>query len=134
MSEPRHAQNMVHDILDLLHRQRSVLQGFCESHPHLIIFNTDSGATGNCGGSIIGTKVLVSSFLLHPYSVGSRFGGFGSSACFHTQACRCARLTFSTNDSVVGGRVASLGAQAEDFPTLALQTFCLTSISPFHPL
>ena len=40
-----------------------------------------------------------------PYSVGSKDGGSGSGADFHTAPWKCARKTYSLNASLVGGTV-----------------------------
>ena len=65
-------------------------------------FITSSGATFSDEGNVEGSNTLNSSFLSHPYFVGSTFGG-SSVALIHIAAWRWALFTFSLNAAVVGG-------------------------------
>ena len=78
-------------------------------------------------GTVIGDGVLVALLRSHPYDSVNITGGSPFNTCIQVQACRCSCLTFSVNDSVVGGSVGRLLMDFDDFPTLFFHTFCHVS-------
>ena len=84
-------------------------------HPHAIIFRISGGMNSTLAGNIVGSRVFSCSFLWYPSFVSSMFGGSAQRAYFQIAHCRWARLTLSSNTSVVGGNDANFGADVS-FP------------------
>ena len=102
-------QNTVQAKLAATHPHLFDWHGCSEEHEQLT--RIDSGAGGFEGEIRTGWKDFVSSFLIHPYWVGSRRGGSWR-ALFQIAHWKWARFTFSLN---VGGREHSLGILDANF-------------------
>ena len=111
----KHWQNIEQPMLAFRHVQFPLAHGVSTWQLHDSIFRISGGITSTSGGSITGSKVFSLSFFWYPKVVSSKEGGSRERACFQMAHCRCPRLTFSSNDSLVGGRAARLGAD-ESFP------------------
>ena len=95
-------QKILHFIPDLLQLHFQDTHGSFELHEQQSKLITSSGAGFVPMGCKTGRSIWFSLSIFHPYSEGSKLGGFELSADFHTHACRCARRTCKPKASEVG--------------------------------
>ena len=87
----------------------AVAHGLSVAQPHLITLSTSIGARATPSDIVTGSSDLEASSFSQPKFVGASPGVSFSNAAFHTDSWKCARLTFCSNTSYVGGRDFSIG-------------------------
>ena len=105
------AQKTAQDSCAAEQPHHPVLHGSPETQPHRINSKISKGAGLVPAGVVTGINDFDVSSFCHPYSVGYRLGGSAFRACFQMQTWICARFTFSSNASDVGGSAFSSGTR-----------------------
>ena len=88
----------------------AVAHGRSAAQRHLITLSASIGARATHSDIVTGISDLDASSFSQPKCVSASSVGSFANAAFHTDTWKCARLTFCSNASDVGGRDFSFGA------------------------